>query len=546
LQAQSPEPDRRSASTRAVRAARCVLIAAVVVAALAHVLATKQPVFSDEFLILGNFWDFVQDRTIIPSHTRYPAFYSYITAPVTGAVFALSLAAGRPPSVYDLSEWAAYHPQPAVWPARLVSLACWALCAWAVHRMALEALGSRRGALLAAATFAAAVGTLEYSGYGLPDTAMMALVALALLFALRVARGEEARRNALIAGVLAGLAVATKYTAVSAAVPLLVAARLGGGSPRRRSRIAAIMAGCGLVAFIVGCPGWLLAPGHYWRGLAFEREHMAIGHLGYFGVPVLGQLELLATADPVLLALAVAGCITWAVAGRRGGREFAVLATAALAALALAAPARKQSLQYIFVLYPAMALMVAWGMAALSRGAERTGALILSALLLAVACWGLAWGCRVALVPDSVTVARQWINNRVPEGATLAVDWIDVPRLLDGKQLARLRAGLRSDFMRRVYAGLRGFQTVEMRYDARFLRETEADYIVTSSTCYSRFFSFGLFTGRPPSKGTPLRSMFEQRHAFYEALLSGRYGWRVEHGVYTGNGPRVLIFHRAE
>ena len=63
---------------------RHALIAVLVVAALAHLLATFQPVFSDEFLVLGNFWDFVQHRTIIPSHTQYPALYSYLTAPVTG------------------------------------------------------------------------------------------------------------------------------------------------------------------------------------------------------------------------------------------------------------------------------------------------------------------------------------------------------------------------------------------------------------------------------------------------------------------------------
>jgi len=530
----------------APRLARALLFGVLGVALLAHVLVTMQPMFPDEFLVLGNFWDFVQERTIIPGHTQYPALYSYLAAPVTGLFVALSVAVGVPPSAADVSEWIAYRPELGMWPARLVSLACWCVCVWAVWRIAREMLRDADLALLAAAAFAAAVGTLEYSGYGLPDAAMMMFASLALLYALRLARGESTRGSAILAGLLAGLAMATKYSALALAVPLLVAGLLSSRDGRERSRAVGVMAGMGAVGLLVGCPGWLLAPAHYWHGLMVERAHMATGHLGYTGVPLLGQLELLATADPLVLVLALAGAVAFAVRGGGGRRaQYAVLVATVAAVLAVAAPAKKQSLQYLFVLYPALGLLAACLPAAATGRTRRALATTMAVALLLCAAWGMWWGYRVALLPDSRVVARQWINGSLPEGAVVAVDWIHVPRLVGQEELAALTGDLHTDFVRDAYAGLRGFPSVEMEYTDAFLRETPAEWLITSSGCYARFFEHGRFTRIPPAEGTSLRAEFDQKRAFYGALLDGRYGWRVEHEVYTGNGPRVVIFHRA-
>jgi len=483
----------------------------LIIAALAHVLATLQPVFSDEFLVLGSFWDFVQHRTIVPAHTKYPTLYAYLTAPVTGLFAATALALGHPPSAYDLSEWVALHPEMGMWPARLVSLLCWGVCLWAVWRIAREMLDDADLALLAAAAFAAALGTLEYSGYGLPDVAMMMFATLSLLHALRLARGVQPERSAFLAGLLAGLAVATKYTAAALAVPLLAAAW---ASPRAgRTRALARMAAWALAGFVIGCPGWIIAPGHYWQGLMYERAHMARGHLGYSGVPLLGQIELLLRADPVLTLLAFAGAIAFACVGRRKRGQWVVLVAVAGAVLLMAAPAKKQSLQYLFVIYPVMALLIACGVGLVHGRTRRLLGGVIAVLLVVCALAGAYWGMRAGLMPDTLKVARQWINVNLPQGALVAVDWIDVPRLVTEEELETLRADLRTDSVREAYARLRGFPSVPMVYDQAFARDTRARYIITSSTCFARFFQFGRFTRLPPPEGTELRVEFDQRRA---------------------------------
>lgn len=536
----SARPNQRSTVSR--RVARALLLGVLALALVAHVLVMQQPVFIDEFRILGNFWDFVGGRTIIPEHTAYPTLFSYLAAPFNAAFAAMLVARGGPPAAEDLSEWYAYCPEMGMFPARLLSLLCWAIFVWATGRMGREMLGGSTRALLAAGTAAAAIGPLKYSGYGLPDVAMMMFGALSLLHALRLARGERWRRSALLAGLLTGLAVATKYTALALVVALLAAML---AMPVKAHRWPAVlrMAGMALSGFIIGCPGWLLAPAHFWQGFAAERAHMALGHLGYLGVPLLGQLELLLTADPLLIVLAIAGAIVLARGRRRHRTELAVLGALIGAVLLMAAPAKKQSLQYLFALYPALALLAAG--CAVPMGRRGLRALVPLAMgLLVAAGWGLAWSARVAVVPDSLQVARQWINANLPDGAVVAVDWIDVPRLVEQADLESLRADLRTDLVRDAYAGLRGFPSVPIVYDEEFLRTTDAEWFVTSSTCYARFFEFGRFTRRPPPAGSRLRAEFDRKRALYQALQDGRYGWGLVYEMDTGNGPRVRIYRR--
>ncbi|MFW6157014.1 MAG: ArnT family glycosyltransferase [Armatimonadota bacterium] len=546
-----PIENRRESDRRGLSRPLVVLMAAIVaIAAIAHLLVTVQPVFSDEFLILGNFWDFVQNRTIIPEHTKYPAFYTYMVAPANAAFVAASVALGLPASIYDYSEWMALRPELAMWPSRLVSAVCWAVCAWAVFRLAREVLTSRVAALLSAAAFVSAFGLLEYSGYGLPDVAMMMWVTLALIYALRLVDSERPVRDAAIAGALAGVAMATKYSAAAVAAPLVAAVlAMEAGGRRGRAQMLGVMAGAGALAFIVACPGWVLAPASYWTGLAWERAHMARGHLGYFGVPLLGQLELIFSADPVLLLGGIAGAIVWA--RREPGAKLMVLIVAGAAVLAMAAPAKKQSLQYVFALYPVLAVLLGGGLCHLGGAAYRRATWIVAVLLLLTAAWGLLWGYRVALLRDSRVVGRQWINARIPEGDVVAVDWIDVPRLISQEKIDTRRDGAQTEMVRAAYESLHGFPAVEMDIKQRkywtreFLRTTSAIWLVTSSTCYDPFFESGRFTRLPPPPGAQLRGEFEQKRDFYQALRDGYEGWRLEYEVYTGNGPHIQVYHRA-
>ena len=112
---------------------------------------------------------------------------------------------------------------------------------WAARRL----WGVREG-LVAAAVMAFAFLPVAYSRVAVTDVGALIGVALALLFAVRVyeGRGRRPLADFALAGAFAGLAVAFKYTAGLALLPLVdrrarpaaLGRRPGGGRPRARRR----------------------------------------------------------------------------------------------------------------------------------------------------------------------------------------------------------------------------------------------------------------------------------------------------------------------
>jgi len=526
------------------RALRVLLLAAFGAAALAHVLVTLQAGFTDEVPIIRNVHHFVSHRTIVPPHTCYPTLYSYMIAPFTGLMVGALVAQGAPPTVADFQHLAYYDPAIAFWAARVTTATCLGLAVWLVYRSAVLAVGGRTGALLAALALASAPGLLSYSGYALPDVPMMMFCAAALLFSLQLAEGDRPRRAAPLAGVMIGLAAATKYSAVGMALPLAVAAWVGVPSLKDRLRAVGLAAASAAGAFIVGCPGWILAPRHYWTGFRYEAEHMSAGGTGFDGVPVLGQIELLTRADPHLMAIAlIAGVL--ALIARRHRATLAVLIAAVAGTMLIAAPAKKQALQYLFAMYPALCLLLAWGLAALSHRRRASAVVGCAVVLLGAGLVSAHDGVRGALLPRSTEVAREWINVHTGPSDVLALDWGYVPRLLHAEDLAERQSETASDYVRELYAGLVPHPTIRLGYEPEFLTTTDAGYIITSSACYERFFEFGVFTSIRPGPCAATAPAFNRYREFYEALFSGLGGWEKVHEVETGNGPRVLIFTRS-
>jgi hypothetical protein len=87
------------------------------------------------------------------------------------------------------------------------------------------------------------------------------------------------------------------------------------------------------------------------------------------------------------------------------------------------------------------------------------------------------------------------------------------------------------------------YRVREVVYDEGWLRREGAEFVVTSSSAYQRFFTTGLFTGRPPSPDSTTAREFAQKKAFYAELFeSGR--WTEVFEVDAANGPHTRIFAR--
>lgn len=282
-------------------------------------------------------------------------------------------------------------------------------------------------------------------------------------------------------------------------------------------------------------------------GLLAERQHMATGHLGASGVPLLGQMALLWTASPHLFLGTAAGLAVWVLV-RRPTSCWPALALV-VCTLAMTAVARVQFLRYLYPLYPAAALFIARGIQGLSQLRRPWLTALLVGAMLGPAVrnqWksGLSY-----LRPRSTEQALMWMEQHLPPGSLIAKDWAYVPQLYSHDEYRNLReevlqgqlpAHVRARFAAENYR----FHVSPIDYSVQWLRSRpRGSYLVTSDWCFGRFFPKGRLTGSMPRLGSPPYEEFQKRREFYTALFTSR-DWLVLETFSTGNGPMIYLFLR--
>lgn len=522
------------------------LIAAIAAAVAApHLLFMLQPYFADEYAILLNAVRFLSERTLVPFHVSYPTLYSYLALPFIAAGLPLDVLSGETSRLQTyLVSLYVLRPLEMALPARFLSVCFLAVSAATAYRM----VSIRKGALAgsaAALILLLSPSLLDYGSYALPDIAVLAFSMLSFAQLLKFIErnpDEGAVKNLLWASAAAGLAISCKYNALSTVIPIAAAVLVL--KVRRRLELHWLnkAALCCVLAFLAGSPGWLLAPQHLASGLAFEFQHAADGHLGSSGVPILGQLELLATNTLVMLLTGVAGaCVWWQ---RRTDDGWLAL-SAILGSLVLSAFSSKQSLHYLYPGFAGWLYFTGILTAAAAGAARRTtiGVLVAAATLL----YGNALFKGAGfLSPNTTQQAESWIYRNIPPRERIAVDWLYVPYLYSDIRFDDLRRffGHSADpVIEEIVRTKNVYDVLNVKYDLSWLTDTEASYVVTSEQVFARFFCTGLFTRRVPAAAEPLREKFDRRKRFYEALFRSEV-WQLVRIFETGNGPRTYLFAR--
>ena len=277
------------------------------------VLSWLQPPFSDEIASTGrNFFTFARDRTFLPGHHAYGTLYSYLAA-VPGAVGVLAGAAsaGRSVVAEAYVDWYVAPERLLPW-LRVPSLLAGAGLLVFLGRRALR---SRRpvAGLVVVAGLAFWPPLLRYAGLAVPDVLAAALIVAA--FALRE-RVDLLRHRLgwrwVVPGVVAGLAIGTKYTVVPVAAGLVLAPllpRVEGAPPRSRIVDLGVTWAGIAIGFVAATPGWLFQPGRFLDALAREWVHVAqAGHLGDWGTDGLWLVQSLWPGGVLLVVGAVLVC----------------------------------------------------------------------------------------------------------------------------------------------------------------------------------------------------------------------------------------------
>ncbi len=356
----------------------------------------------DEDVMVGRAVRMAAEGSLDPLFQNYP--------PLVFEIFALIEKAASVAGAPTLVDPRHGDPSAAYLAARLVSAAC-AAATVGLTSLAARAAYGPRAAIAAGLTLALAPLAVRQAHFATTDYVQAALATAALAAGVR-ARGP---RGFALAGALAGLAAAAKYTGGLALVPVLALAW-----PAGRRAAAAALAGSA-VAFAVPGLVMLAHPTAYLQGIAFLGGRGYATAYGFVGVGI-GFYPLIGL--PLGLGVGVYGlALAGAVRALRGRRPPDVALLLYLASfLAVTAPSREVFLRYALPVLPALAILAGRGLLCLPSPAAAAGV-----LLLIPSAWVSVQTDVLLGTPDTRVLAAHWLEANVPAGAAIACPYYVCP-----------------------------------------------------------------------------------------------------------------------
>jgi hypothetical protein len=373
----------------------------------------------DEDVMVGRAVHLASDHSLDPLFYNYPPLGFYLLG---AAEAVLGLLPGR-----HLGPATQVDPSAEYLAGRLVSALALVAAVAVTYLAGRRAYGCPAG-LLAAAALAVAPLAVRQAHFATGDGIATALAAASLWLALRA----KTPAAFAVAGLAAGLAAATKYTAGAVLVFVLVLALLEGGE--RRDRAAAALAAVAGAALPVA--GLLVTGGHlpeYVRGLAFLGGRAGAS---YQGLPA-GWLyhptvSLPFGLGPGAYAMALGGLVLALV--RRQPVDVALVAFV-LVYGCLVGFSHEVFFRYVLPVLPALCLL-AGGLTRLVRpGPQAAVGAAAALLLLAPGAAASISGDRLLGQTDTRGQAADWLLANAPPGSEVRVDSYWVQPFYDSAEL---------------------------------------------------------------------------------------------------------------
>ena len=519
-------------------------------------------VTGDERVVARDAIRFVNLTTLQPLHFNYPALYSYVYSAALIGAYLLDLL----PDIGGLRPAVAFTHLFAPTQIALVGRGVSVLAGTALIAVS-YALGQRaygRASALGGASFVTVSLTLiHHSRFALPDM-MMALLAIASCVAVLEVLQSGRRASCVIAGLLLGMAVSTKYNAgfvlFGLAAALVAQARGRGGQDTAGFclRAAALFGLAGLAGFLAGSPYWIFSFGEYSDAVLNVASNLRFS-MHEVEWPRLAALSSFVRREWVWGALSIAGAFY--ALYRRSAADWVLLSIAVPAFLYIGS-LPKGSLHYAVFLLPLGGLFAARMLIELSNGRTPQVRIALFAAICIPQLWmGVKEGAHLRQA-DLRSRAKAWIESNVPDGSVVGVYRIDYTPPLKGdihrEFLARqIRANrerpavaARLDSLYRtlpIYTQLtleyfdekaevppayrsrvdlsdpKTLETFRRRWmDYGELKEWNVSHVILPSAGYARFFS-----GQSPPQGTAAHYYHERSRAYIQSFLDGDERFRV-------------------
>lgn len=431
----------------------------------------------DEYDYVHSYLQMIKRGDLNPHWWYHPSLQPYVNVVTFLLVFFLQVPSGRWASVHqlqveDMLWWGRLGA--GVIPGTLAVLVAF----WLGRRLFGEGVG-----LLAAALLAVFPGAVEVSQYNKPDALLVLTSAVSVLVTLQYL-AEGGKRRALFAGLAIGITVGAKYNGALVLVPFVLAVVL-----RHRSRSLVqpdlyVAAAGTILGFVAVCPYFLaelprfidqVADGIYTYGYAGREGAEGVNnwylHASYTVRYGAGWASL------------VAGLVGLGLALYRLDARLAVFVTFPILYYSFYGAQRINFPGNLIPVYPFLAVLAGYAVfeaaSSMARWIHRQTSRLAAARVKALGVAGLMalliWFPvnmtmlfnRLATLPDTGSLAREWIQAHFPPGTHFAVE-----RHTPVLDSSRYQITMESRIINRA---------------VRDYRSEGVQYLIVSSTVYQRF-----------------------------------------------------------
>lgn len=371
-----------------------------------------------------------------PNFFDYPWLYMWVSTGLYLCYYLVGLIQGWFGSVADLVRSWPLHWEPFFLINRVLSATLGSLTVLAVFGTA-RRLWDRQTALVAAFFMALAFIHVRDSHFGTTDAMMTFFIVLSTMW-LMDGHLTGRRRSFVLAGVMGGLATATKYNAGVIMFPVLVsqaaqmiAARRATGRMAFDGRMFWFGVPCA-AAFLIGVPFLLFDYERFRAAMALLNESMNLGTGGVSASLGNGWLHHLrfslfyGVGFPLLCLSLVAAVILLI---RRTGVTI-VLLTFPIVYFYVIGSVRNLFFRYAVPVVPFLCLVAAWAVVAFSRrlarsrgsSAPATSVVIMWALavvIIAPSAMSAIRFDRIAAATDNRVVVARWFDDNIAPGASI-------------------------------------------------------------------------------------------------------------------------------
>lgn len=380
------------------------------------------------------------DKSLEPPVFNNPPFYKYVLMVGDVGFFIFSMLFGHYASTTELISSISQDPSPLYFLGRVISATAGTLTVLVVYFLGKTAYNKRTG-ILAALFLAVAFLHVRDSHYAVNDALLTLLVTLSLLGSILIVQHGR-KRDYILAAVAAGLAFATKYTAIFTVVTLTLAHFLSPGiqfTSLSKLKIKNLIGSGVLVglAAILGSPYFLLKPGKVYSDVFNSiYSYGAYGFEGWQIDTISGYLFYLKSLWWGLGAgLVILSILGIAVALIRHRREDVLLLSFPLMLYLFMGRQQMYFARFILPVIPAMLVFAALAATSLvdyitsrirlpeSRFSAQPLLILFAAIVILQPAITSIRHNYLLTQKDTRTLTKEWIEANIPAGAKIAVDW---------------------------------------------------------------------------------------------------------------------------